>query len=409
MGGAVLAASLAGCGQGQQANVPPLPTPTPASGPPNFVVIVADDLGYGDLASYGSPAIRTPNLDRMASEGGAPHSVHGHASVHADPRRAPDRPLPGADRPGACPGTRERHGHRRRGGHAGGGAQGARLRARPWWGSGASGTRRRSFPGVTASTATSASPPTAIPASLMQDDGPSSEALAPDQVAARYTREAVSFIRGVGGAAVLPLPGAPPAARSPPSFRRLRRPVPGRQVWGRGRGAGRQRRRSVDARCRRTGVDRRTFVFFMSDNGPWIARGPEGGSPGPLGETARARRSREASAFRGSLAGPGQIPAGARGGRTPRTWSTCSRRSWRWPGASSRPIAAISVRTSRRSCSGEVTRLTGAGIDGGREFLVYSGDDAVAIRSGPIQIRLRRLLVLAARAVRSRIRPRRGA
>jgi arylsulfatase A len=36
---------------------------------PNFVVIFADDLGYGDLACYGHPTMRTPNLDRMAREG----------------------------------------------------------------------------------------------------------------------------------------------------------------------------------------------------------------------------------------------------------------------------------------------------------------------------------------------------
>lgn len=36
--------------------------------PPNFIVIFADDLGYGDLGCYGS-ANRTPHLDRMASEG----------------------------------------------------------------------------------------------------------------------------------------------------------------------------------------------------------------------------------------------------------------------------------------------------------------------------------------------------
>jgi arylsulfatase A len=44
----------------------------PAQGgrrPPNFIIILADDQGYGDLGSYGHPTIRTPNIDRMAAEG----------------------------------------------------------------------------------------------------------------------------------------------------------------------------------------------------------------------------------------------------------------------------------------------------------------------------------------------------
>jgi arylsulfatase A-like enzyme len=41
----------------------------PAAGLPNFVVILADDLGYQDLGCYGSTKNRTPNLDRMAAEG----------------------------------------------------------------------------------------------------------------------------------------------------------------------------------------------------------------------------------------------------------------------------------------------------------------------------------------------------
>ena len=72
-------AALAACASPPLANMP--------TRKPNIVLILADDLGYGDLGVSGARLIRTPNLDRMAAEGARLTSFYASANV-CTPSRA---------------------------------------------------------------------------------------------------------------------------------------------------------------------------------------------------------------------------------------------------------------------------------------------------------------------------------
>jgi arylsulfatase A-like enzyme len=84
-----------------------LGTTAPALGQsrPNILLIVTDDVGYGDIGSYGAPDVKTPNLDRLAREGtrfsdfyGAPTCSPTRASLISGryyQRVRIERPLPG--------------------------------------------------------------------------------------------------------------------------------------------------------------------------------------------------------------------------------------------------------------------------------------------------------------------------
>jgi arylsulfatase A-like enzyme len=61
--------------------------PISAIAQPNILLIYVDDLGYGDLGSYGHPVIKTPNLDALAKEG-LSFTSHYAPSALCSPSRA---------------------------------------------------------------------------------------------------------------------------------------------------------------------------------------------------------------------------------------------------------------------------------------------------------------------------------
>src|SRR5439155_20009396 len=55
---------------------------------PNIVVILADDIGYGDLSCYGATKVKSPNLDRLAAHGMRFLHAHSAAAVRTPSRYA---------------------------------------------------------------------------------------------------------------------------------------------------------------------------------------------------------------------------------------------------------------------------------------------------------------------------------
>jgi len=63
-------------------------TESPKSDKPNIVIFLADDLGYGDLAVYGNPIIKTPHIDQFAAEGVRMTDFHSGGTVCSPSRAA---------------------------------------------------------------------------------------------------------------------------------------------------------------------------------------------------------------------------------------------------------------------------------------------------------------------------------
>jgi len=55
---------------------------------PNIVVIIVDDLGYGDLASYGAKDLRTPHIDSLMADGMRFDSFYANCPVCSPTRAA---------------------------------------------------------------------------------------------------------------------------------------------------------------------------------------------------------------------------------------------------------------------------------------------------------------------------------
>lgn len=305
--------------------------------PPNLVIILADDLGYGDLGCYGHPSIRTPQLDRMASEGMRFTDFYATAEV-CTPTRAALLTGRYPIRSGMC---HNRYRVLRR--HSLGGLPhwevtlAELLKQRGYataclgkWHLGmfalqpAHHPRHHGFdfyfglPHSNDMDPTPQAPKGAAGrldqqadwwnAALFRNETLLEQPADQARLTARYTQEAIRFIR---------------THKRQPFFLYLAHTFPHVPLFASERFRGRSPRGlygdvveeldwsvgQVLATLRAEGLAKRTLVFFTSDNGPWLTQGRAGGSAGLL-------REGKGSTWEGGMRvpgiawWPGRVPAG---------------------------------------------------------------------------------------------------
>ncbi len=286
------------------------------TGRPNFIIIFADDLGYGDLGCYGSPNIRTPRIDTLAREGMR------MTNFYAQPICGPSRsalmtgcyPMRLAER------ENKKHLHPvlhskestlaevlKPGGYAS-------AMIGKWDLGGHSNTTYQpdllpGLQGFDMHFGTPSSNDSVTGTILLRDGKVIEQPAVQESLTERYTDEAISFMT---------------AHRKQPFFLYLAPNMPHTALAASARFKGKSPRglygdvveeldynvgRVMDA-VKRLRLERNTYVLFTSDNGPWLVKKEDGGSAGPL-------RSGKVSTWEGGVRvpaifwGPGRIPAGA--------------------------------------------------------------------------------------------------
>lgn len=368
---------------------------------PNIVIIYADDLGYGDLGCYGHPSIRTPNLDRMAREGMRFTDFYSAAEVCTPSRTAlltgryPIRSGMAHDRFRVL--RRESMGHLpdsevtlaellKERGYAT--ACIGKWHLGNWMNNPAGHPAKHGFDEVfglphsndmnqmpgTPREQHNSSDPDAKWFNAPLFDGEKLVEQPADQttLTRRYTERAVKFIgEKKSGPFFLYLPHTFPHT-----------PIYASEIF---RGTSSRGRygdvieeldwsvgQILDA-VRAAGIGENTFVFFTSDNGPWLIRGLAGGSAGLL-------RDGKGSTWEGGMRVPGiawmpgKVPAGTTCRETAVTmdlFTTCAT----WAGAK--------VPADRTVDGLDITPLlTGSGSVQRDAFLYYRGTQLFAARLG---------------------------
>jgi arylsulfatase A len=308
------------------------------TGRPNVVILFTDDMGYGDLSSYGHPTIRTPHLDQMARDGIRLTSFYASASVCTPSRtglltgRYAARQggltralLHNADAGIAPTETTIAEALKERGYRT--------VMIGKWH----LGDRREFNPTLQGFDmfyglpySNDIMPPWvqgAPPVPLFSGTQVIERPVEQTSLTARYTEQAVRFIR---------------ESKGQPFFVYVAYNMPHLPIYASERFRGRSRAgrygdviqeldwsvEEILASLRQTGVDRNTIVAFMSDNGQWLNAGPrmmqggvepwDVGSPGSLRDR-RAHPTRQGFVSRASCVGSARFQRGRSRPRWPRT------------------------------------------------------------------------------------------
>jgi arylsulfatase A len=369
---------------------------------PNIIIILADDLGWGDLGCYGHPSIHTPNLDRMAAEGMRFTDFYAAAEV-CTPSRAALLTGRYAIRSGMCDNK-----YRVLRANAAGGlpaeeitlAQALKLNGYSTacigkWHLGnyvndpAHYPRRHGFdyyfglPHSNDMNPTPAAPASAAQrldqqaewwaAPLFRNEDLIEKPADQSTLTRRYTEDAVKFIHDHRGG---------------PFFLYLAHTFPHVPLFASDKFKGQSRRglygdvvEEIDwstgqvlEALRHEGLDTNTLVFFTSDNGPWLTQNEAGGSAGPL-------RDGKGSTWEGGMREPGiawwpdRVPAGVVTHGLACTMDLFT---------TSLKLAGVSVPKDRVIDGVDMTPvLFGTGPNRREVFIYYRGTQIYAARKGP--------------------------